>query len=43
VPLKVRFTWKDITADSATWDQSFSLDDGETWDTNWVTRHSRLD
>jgi hypothetical protein len=42
VPLKVRFTWKDITADSATWEQSFSFDSGATWDTNWVTWHSRI-
>ena len=41
VPVKVRFTWKDITADLATWEQSFSFDDGATWDTNWITRHTR--
>jgi hypothetical protein len=42
VPLKARFTWKDITPDSATWEQSFSFDDGATWDTNWITRHTRI-
>ena len=42
VPLRVRFTWKDITPDSATWEQSFSFDIGETWDLNWVTRHTRI-
>jgi hypothetical protein len=42
VPVKVRFTWKDITHDSATWEQSFSFDDGATWDTNWITRHTRV-
>jgi hypothetical protein len=42
VPVKVRFTWKDIEADSATWEQAFSFDDGATWDTNWITRHARI-
>jgi hypothetical protein len=41
-PVKVRFTWKDIEPDSATWEQSFSFDDGATWDTNWITRHTRV-
>ena len=34
VPLKVRFTWRDITSVSAVWEQSFSFDDGATWDAN---------
>jgi hypothetical protein len=42
VPVKVRFTWKDITPDSATWEQSFSFDGGATWDPNWITRHTRV-
>jgi hypothetical protein len=42
VPLRVRFTWKDITVYSATWEQAFSFDGGETWDTNWVTHHTRI-
>ena len=42
VPLKVRFTWKDITSVSAVWEQSFSFDDGATWDANWTTRHARV-
>jgi hypothetical protein len=41
VPLKVRFTWKDITSVSAVWEQSFSID-GATWDANWTTRHARV-
>jgi len=43
VPVKVRFTWKDITPESATWEQSFSFDDGATWETNWITRHTRIE
>jgi hypothetical protein len=42
VPLKVRFTWKDITSVSAVWEQSFSFDGGATWDANWTTRHARV-
>jgi hypothetical protein len=42
VALRVRFTWKDITSVSAVWEQSFSFDDGATWDANWTTRHARV-
>jgi len=41
IPLKVRFTWKDITPNSATWEQHFSFDGGQTWDRNWTTWHTR--
>lgn len=43
IALRVRFTWKDITPASATWEQAFSFDDGATWDTNWGTRSMRID
>ena len=42
VPLRVRYTWKDIAADSVTWEQSFSFDAGATWDTNWIMRSTRI-
>ena len=42
VPIKVRFTWNDITPRSARWEQSFSFDGGQTWDTNWTTTHRRI-
>jgi hypothetical protein len=32
----------DITSVSAVWEQSFSFDDGATWDANWTTRHARV-
>lgn len=42
VQVRVRFTWKAITERSATWEQAFSLDRGESWDTNWITQHTRV-
>jgi hypothetical protein len=40
-PIRVRYQWSDITADSCRWAQAFSTDAGETWETNWVGDFSR--
>lgn len=36
-----RYMWHSITPTSATWEQAFSLDDGGTWETNWVMEWTR--
>jgi hypothetical protein len=40
-PIRVRFTWSRITTPTPRWEQAFSPDGGETWETNWVMDFTR--
>ena len=40
-PILVRFRWSGITANGARWEQAFSVDRGETWETNWIMTFTR--
>jgi hypothetical protein len=41
-PIRVRFTWSDITPTACHWEQAFSTDGGTTWETNWVMDFERV-
>jgi hypothetical protein len=34
-PIKVRFTWTALPNENPRWEQAFSKDQGNTWETNW--------
>lgn len=40
-PIRVRFDWTRGET-NARWEQAFSEDGGETWETNWVMEHTRI-
>jgi hypothetical protein len=42
-PILVRFTWSNISNNSARWEQEFSPDDGRTWEKNWVMQMTRIE
>jgi len=41
LPVLARFLWSGITVTTARWEQAFSVDGGETWETNWIMSFSR--
>jgi hypothetical protein len=41
-PILVRFIWSGITTPTPSWEQAFSNDGGQTWETNWVMDFTRL-
>ena len=40
-PVRVKFVWDEITADSARWTQSFRRPHDPDWEVNWVMTFSR--
>jgi hypothetical protein len=40
-PIQVRFEWTCPQADAPRWEQAFSADAGETWETNWIMDFTR--
>ena len=41
--IKLRFTYRDISPMEACWDQAFSADGGQSWETNWVMEFTRAE
>jgi hypothetical protein len=37
----VRYIWSRITPTSCQWEQAFSADGGQTWETNWIMEFTR--
>ncbi len=40
-PIRVRFLWRGIGTDAPRWEQAFSTDGGENWETNWTMDFAR--
>ena len=40
--IRVRFIWSRIARESARWEQAFSADEGNIWETNWYMDFTRL-
>ena len=41
-PIRVRYIWSRITLTSAHWEQAYSANGGQTWETNWITDFERV-
>ena len=41
-PVRCRFIWSGITPASARWEQAFSTDGGQSWETNWTMDFRRV-
>jgi hypothetical protein len=43
IPIRVVYRWTVIGPREARWEQAFSTDGGETWETNWLMESTRVD
>lgn len=41
-PIRVRFLWSNSSAATCRWEQAFSTDGGESWETNWIMEFTRI-
>jgi hypothetical protein len=41
-PIRVVYVWSEITENTARWEQAFSLDAGQTWETNWIMESTKV-
>ncbi|HEV2720696.1 MAG TPA: hypothetical protein VG323_11805 [Thermoanaerobaculia bacterium] len=41
-PIRIRFIWTPISMTECRWEQAFSPDGGETWETNWIMSFTRV-
>ncbi len=42
-PIQVRFTYRDVSFNLASWEQAFSSDGGQSWEPNWTMTFHRLE
>lgn len=42
-PIVASYSWCDVTATDASWEQGFSTDGGASWQPNWAMRYTRRD
>ncbi len=40
-PIRVRFIWSGVATATPRWEQAFSDDGGDTWETNWIMELTR--
>jgi hypothetical protein len=40
-PIRVRFRWTETGTNAPVWEQAFSPDGGESWETNWTMHFTR--